>query len=68
MIGEIMNAGDNGGYREDFGFTGSYFNIARTNKDDYTKNKFLNMQRGNLRPQRRIEKMTENLMKNIRKF
>ena len=34
-----------------FGFKGSYFKIAPTNIDDYTKNKFLNIQQYNLIPQ-----------------
>ena len=55
MIREILNAGDNVDDQEDFGFTGSYFKIAPTDIDHYTKNKFLNMQRENLRPHRNIE-------------
>ena len=55
MIGEILNLRDNVDDQEDCGFTGSYFNIAPTDIYDYTKNKFLNMQRENLRPQRNIE-------------
>ena len=52
IIGEILNAGDNVDDQEDSGFTGSYSKIAPTNIDDYTKNKFLNMQQESLRPQR----------------
>ena len=52
---EILNAGENVDDQENFGFTESYFKIAPTNIDDYTKNKLLNMQRENLRPQRNIE-------------
>ena len=37
MIGEILNAGDNVDDQENFGFTESYFKIAPTNIDDYTK-------------------------------
>ena len=55
MIDKILNAGDNVDDQEDFGFTGSYFKIAPTVIDDYTKNKFLNMQLENLRPMRNIE-------------
>ena len=55
MIGEILNAGDNVDYQEDFGFIGSYFKILPTVIDDYTKNKFLNMQLENLRPMINIE-------------
>ena len=36
MIGEILNADDNIDDQEDFGFTGSYFNIASPVIDDYT--------------------------------
>ena len=55
MIGEILNTGDNVDDQEDFGFTGSYFNIVPIDIYDYTENKFLNMQRENLIPQRNIE-------------
>ena len=56
MRGEILNAGENVNDQEDSGFTGSYFKIAPTNIDDYTKNKYLYMQQDHLRPQRNIEK------------
>ena len=56
MIGEVLNAGDNVDDQEYFGFTGSYFNISPTDIDDYTKNKFLNMQREILRPHKNIKK------------
>ena len=39
MIGEILNASDNVDDQEKFGFTGSYFKIAPTVIDDYTKKK-----------------------------
>ena len=39
MRGDILNAGDNVDDQENFGFTESYFKIAPTNIDDYTKNK-----------------------------
>ena len=55
-IGEILNAGDNVYDQEDFGFTGSYFKISPTVIDDYTKNKFLNMQQEHMIPQRSMEK------------
>ena len=45
MIGKILNTGDNVDDQEDFWFKGSYLKIAPTVIDDYTKNKFLNMQR-----------------------
>ena len=37
MRGDILNAGDNIDDQENFGFTESYFKIAPTNIDDYTK-------------------------------
>ena len=55
MIGGILNAGDNVDDQEYFGFTGSYFKIAPTIIDDYTKKTFLNMQLEILRPMRNIE-------------
>ena len=55
MRGDILNAGDNVDDQENFGFIESYFKIAPTNIDDYTKNKSLNMQQENLRPQRNME-------------
>ena len=39
MRGDILNAVDNIDDKENFGFTESYFKIAPTNIDDYTKNK-----------------------------
>ena len=38
MRGDILNAVDNVNDQENFGFTESYFKIAPTNIDDYTKN------------------------------
>ena len=55
MIGDILNTGDNVDDQEDYGFTGSYFNISPTVIDDYTKKKILNMQLEHLRPMRNIE-------------
>ena len=55
MIGEIFNSVDNVDNQEDYWFTGSYLRSPHTNIDDYTKNKCLNMQREDLRPQRNIE-------------
>ena len=40
-----MNAGDNVYDQEDFGFTGSYYNISPTVIDDYTKQKLLKFMR-----------------------
>ena len=50
-----MNAGDNFDDQEDYRFAGSYFKIAPTVIDEYTKKKFLNMQLENLKPMRNIE-------------
>ena len=50
-----MNAGNNVDDQEIFGFTKSFFKIAPTNIDEYTKNKLLNMQQKNMGPQRNIE-------------
>ena len=55
MLGDILNSGDNVDDQEDYGFTGSFFKIAPTVLYDYTKNKLMNMQLENLRPQRNIE-------------
>ena len=55
MRGDILNAGDNIYDQENSGFTESYFKIAPTNIDDYTKNKLLKMQQDNLRQQINIE-------------
>ena len=55
MRGDILNAGDNIDDQENFGFIESYFKISPTNIYDYTKNKLLNIQQENLRPQRNIE-------------
>ena len=49
-----MNAGDNVYDQEDFGFTGSYYNISPTVIDDYTKQKFLNTQLEHLKFMRNI--------------
>ena len=56
IIGETLNSGGNINDQEFFWFTWSYIKITPTNIDDYTKNKFLNMQKENLRPQRNIKK------------
>ena len=55
MIGEALNAGGNVDDDEYFGFTGSHFKTSPTVIDDYTKNKFLNMQVKNLIPMINIE-------------
>ena len=44
LLGDILNAGDNVDDQEDYGFRGSFFKIAPTLIDDYTKKKCLNMQ------------------------
>ena len=43
ILGDILNAGDNVDDQEDHGFRGSFFKIAPTVIDDYTKKKCLNM-------------------------
>ena len=55
MIGEILNAGDNVDDQDISGFTESFFKIAPTNIDEYTKNILLNMQQENMVPQINIE-------------
>ena len=50
LLGNILNSSDNVYGQEDYGFGGSYFRIAPTVIDDYTKNKCLNMQLKNLIP------------------
>ena len=35
VLGDILNAGDNVKYQEDYGFTGSFFKITPTAIDDY---------------------------------
>ena len=55
MLGDILNAGDNVDDQEDYGFRGSFFKIALTVIDDYTKKKFLNIQLANSRPQINID-------------
>ena len=47
MRGDILNDEENVDDQEIFEFTESYFRIAPTNIDDYTKNKLLNMQQEN---------------------
>ena len=54
MLGDVLNAGDNVDDQEDYGFTGSIFNIAPTVIDHYTKNKLMNMHLEIWRPQRNI--------------
>ena len=50
---DILNAGDNVYYQEIFGFTESFFKIASTNIDEYTKNELLDLQQENMIPQRK---------------
>ena len=52
---DIFNAGGNVGDEEGYGFTDSFFKIPPTVIDDITKNKFMEVQLGNLRSQRDIE-------------
>ena len=44
MLGDILNAVDNVYDKEDYGFRGTFFQIAPTLVDDYTKKNILNMQ------------------------
>ena len=67
MRGDILNAGDNIDDQENFGFIESYFKISPTNIYDYTKNKLLNIQQENLRPQRNIEINGERTYKRYQK-
>ena len=39
VLGDILNAGDNVKYQEDYGFTGSFFKITPTAIDDCTTKK-----------------------------
>ena len=55
MKSDRLNAGDTVDDQENFGFTESYFKISPTNINGYTKNKLLNMQQENLRPQINID-------------
>ena len=55
VLGDILNAGEIVEYQEYYGFTGSFFKIAPTVIDEYTKKKLMNMQLVNLRFQRNIE-------------
>ena len=57
MLSNILNSGDIVEDQEDYGFTGSFFNIFLTVIDDYTKNKLMNMQLGDLRSQRNIDNL-----------
>ena len=43
VLCDILNAGDNDEDQEDSGFTGSFFKISHTFKDDSTENKLINM-------------------------
>ena len=63
MLGDILNTGNNVDDQEDYGFTESCFKIAPTVIDDYTKNKFLNMQLEYLSPQRNKDNIDKNMMK-----
>ena len=53
--GDILNVGDNFDDKESFGFSESFFKIAPTNIDKYTKYKLLNLQQENMRQHRNIE-------------
>ena len=66
MLVYILNADDNDGDQEDYGFRGSFFKITLTAVYDYTKKKLLNMQLEHFRTQINIENTDENWMKDIR--
>ena len=53
--GEILNSGDNVDDEESFWFSESFFKIAHTSIDEYTKILLLNLQQENMIPQRNIE-------------
>ena len=53
--GDILNNKDTVDDKEMFGFSESYFKIAPTNIDEFTKRKVLNLQQDNMIPQRNIE-------------
>ena len=55
-----MNSSDNVDDKESFGISESFFKIASTNIDEYTKNKLLNLKQENMRPLRNIE-INENI-------
>ena len=55
LLGDILNADYNVYDQGDYRFRGSFFKTAPTIINDYTENKFLNMQLENLRPQINIE-------------
>ena len=68
MLGNILNAGDNVNDQEDYGFRESFFKIAPTVIDDYTRKKFLNMQLENLRPDRNMEHNDKQTDERYQKF
>ena len=55
MLGDILNAGDNVDYQEDYGFRESFLKISLTVIDNYTRKKLLNTQLENLIPKRNIQ-------------
>ena len=55
MTGDILNTGDNADDEDIFGFSESYFTTAPRHLDECTKNKLLNLQQENMRPQKSIE-------------
>ena len=58
--GGILNTGDNADDKDIFGFSESYFKTAPRHLDECTKNKLLNLQQENMRPQKDIEN-TDNI-------
>ena len=63
LLGDILNAGDNVDDQEDYGFTGSFYKLAPTVIDDYTKKKLLNFQL-EIRDPREIQRIIKNNMMN----
>ena len=55
MSGDIFNTGDNADDKVIFGFSESYFKTSPRHLDGCTKNKLLNLQQENMRPQTNIE-------------
>ena len=58
--GDILITGENADDEDIFGFSESYFKTAPRHLDECTKNKSLNLQQENMRPQKNIEN-TDNI-------
>ena len=64
--GDIFNTGDNADNKDFFGFSESYFKTTPRHLDECTKNKLLNLQQENMRPQKSIENTEKSLMKHTK--